>query len=136
MFSLRSQVPVLFLLAVGLCGCSGAPAAVKGKVTADGKGVTAGTIVLSPLAAEGNAFPGKPGLADIRPDGTYSVNIEPGESGLAKRFAVRFTPPPLQLTAATAKDAVIPYAGLVPKQAEVEIKAGANEINIELIPAR
>ena len=133
-FSVTSQALWLLLLAAGLCGCSGRPAAVSGTVTIAGKEVTAGSIVLSPLAAEGNVFPGSPGQADIRPDGTYSMTAEPGPSGLASRFTVRFTPPPLKLTA-SSKDVTIPYLGLVPKQAEVEIKPGAHVIDIELVPA-
>jgi len=134
MFSVRSHAPLVLLLAAGLCGCSRGGAAVSGKVTADGKEVTAGTIVLSPLAVGDNAFPGKPGLADVGPDGSYSMQLEPGPSGLARGFTVRFTPPPVRMTAATAKDAVIPYLGLIPKQAEVEVKPGNNVIDIELVP--
>ena len=135
MFSVRSPLAWFLLLAAGLCGCSGTPAAITGKVTLEGKEVTAGGVVLTPIAAEGDKFPGNPGQADVRPDGTYSMAIAPGPHGLAQRFTVRFTPPVPQLTAATAKDAVVPYAGMVPKQAEVEIRPGSNVINIELIPA-
>jgi hypothetical protein len=134
MFSVRSRTLLFLVLAAGLCGCSGGSAAITGKVTADGKEVTAGGLVLSPLDADGKAIPGKPGMADIGPDGSYSLKIEPGASGLAHRFAVRFTPPPVQMTVATSKTVVIPYLGLVPKQAEVEVKPGSNVINIELIP--
>jgi hypothetical protein len=63
------------------------------------------------------------------------MELEPGASGLAQRFAVRFTPPPAKSTASTFEVVVVPYQGLIPKQAEVEIKPGSNVINIELIPA-
>jgi hypothetical protein len=132
MFLIRAQIPFFMLLAAGLCGCSGSSAAVSGKVTADGKEVTGGGIVLAPAGAD-DALPGKPGMTDIRPDGTYSLRLELAASGPAHRFAVRFTPPPVKSTAATAKNVVIPYQGMVPKQAEVEIKPGMNVIDIELV---
>src|SRR5207249_2482525 len=108
------QAPLFLLLAAGLCGCSGKPADVNGKVTAAGKDVTAGTIVLSPVAVEGNDFPGKPGLADIRPDGTYSMVVEAGANRLPHRYTVRFTPPPVHGTDYN-KPVVAPYQGLTPK---------------------
>ena len=33
-----------------------------------------------------------------------------------------------------AKPVEVPFSGLVPKESEVEVKAGTNEINIELVP--
>ncbi len=134
MFAFRSPAPLFLLLAVGLCGCSGGSATVSGKVTAEGKEVTAGTIVLSPVAGADKPLPGKPGMADVRPDGSYSLALEAGASGLANQFSVRFTPPPVQSTAATANDVVIPFLGMAPKPAEVEIKPGKNVIDIELVP--
>ena len=94
MFSRAAPVAPLFLfLATGLYGCSGSSADVTGKVTADGKEVNAGTIILSPLAANKKVKPGSPGVADIRPDLAYSMKLESGPEGLAERAVVRFTPP-------------------------------------------
>ena len=135
MFSVRSVAPLFLFLATGLYGCSGSSADVTGKVTADGKEVNAGTIILSPLAANKKVKPGSPGVADIRPDGAYSMKLESGPEGLAERAVVRFTPPPVQMNS-KSKDVVLPYNGLVPKQAEVEIKPGSNVIDIELISGR
>jgi hypothetical protein len=134
MFPVCSRILLFLLLAAGLCGCSGGGATVTGKVTAEGQDVTGGTIVLSPIAGGDPSPPGKPGLTDLRPDGSYSISLEPGPNGLARSFTVGFTPPwPAGVTSKT-KDVVVPYQGLVPKQTEVEIKPGNNVINVELIP--
>ena len=143
MFSLRSQAPLFLLLAVGLGGCSGKLADVKGTVTAEGVAVTGGGVVLSPIGEEDNLFPGKPGMADIRPDGTFALTLEPGAKGLAQRFNVRFTPPPayhklteeeLKVTPPEDVPYFTDYVGLIPKEAVVEIKPGKNVVDIELIP--
>jgi hypothetical protein len=47
------------------------------------------------------------------------------------RFTVRFSPPATIPSVAFTKG-VIPYNGFVPKQAEVQLKPGANIVNIEL----
>jgi hypothetical protein len=136
MLSARSQA-LGFVLAAGLCGCSAGSATVSGKVTAEGKEVTGGSIILSPLGGEDNAFPGKPGVADIGRDGTYSLKLEPGKGGLAQRFAVRFTPPNLPLMPEEeARVAVVPYLGFTPRQSEVEVNPGTNVIDIELTPPK
>lgn len=139
---IRAEVPLFLILGMGLCGCSAGSATVSGKVTADGKEVTSGGVVLSPVAVEGN-FPGKPGVADIRSDGTYLLDLEPGDSGLAQRFIVRFTPPPPHPAPNAPKDLppedlplIAPYQGLIPKQAEVELKPGRNVVDIELVPVQ
>ena len=125
-------LPGFLLMAVGLCGCSSGSAVVSGKVTAEGKPVTAGTLILSPRMDD-NAFPGRPGVTEVSSDGSYTLTIEPGSNGLAERFSVRFTPAPAQGKSRKNPDAVVPFAGLIPRQAEIDIKPGKNVINIELI---
>jgi hypothetical protein len=122
-----------FLLAATLLGCSSSSATVNGKVTANGKNVTQGTLVFAPLATDGHTFPGKSGMAAIQSDGSYSLELQGGSNGLANRFAVRFTPEPIHVNS-KSKDVVVPYQGLTPKQAAVEVKPGINAIDIELIP--
>jgi len=135
MLSMRSQAYCLVLLLAGLSGCSSS-AEVSGKVTVRGKEVVGGDIVFSPLDDDGKASLGKPGMAGLGEDGSYSLKLESGPSGLAKRFAVRFTPAPLPpMPEAEARVAVSPYLGMIPKEGEVEVKPGINVINVELIRA-
>ena len=84
---------LLTLLAV--CGCSPPHADVGGRVLAAGKPVTGGSIVFAPIGSPGNSAPGKPGAAEITPDGSFALRLEPGTRGLAERYTVRFTPPVL-----------------------------------------
>lgn len=132
--SMSTRIALLLALPVGLAGCGGQTALVTGKVTTDGKEVTGGTLVLSPLDEDGKSARGRPGLADLGGDGTFKIELESGPDGLAQKCTVRYTPPPVSVTAAK-KDAVIPYAGLVPKESQIDIKPGANTVNIELVPA-
>ena len=130
----RLQAIALVLYFIGLSGCGPSIANVKGKVSADGKEVTGGGIVLSPLGTDGKAAGGKPGMADIGSDGTFSMDVEL-PSASSSRFAVRFSPPqPLPTKA--FKDGVIAYNGYMPKQAEVELKPGPNAVAIEIAPGK
>ena len=119
----------------GLSGCSGITGTVQGKVTADGKAVTAGTIVLSPLDADGRAAKGPPGMAEVGPNGEFTMTLEAGPGGLANRFSVRYAPPPVQATSKT-KNVVVPFAGLGPKEREVTINPGANVVEVQLVPLK
>lgn len=126
----RNRAAIAALVLFLLCGCARI-ARVKGKVTAEGKDVSGGGIVLSPLAGQG-ADVGRPGLADVAADGTFSLEVELSQAG-ANRFAVRFSPPTFIPTKAY-KDAVTPYAGYAPKQSEIELQPGDNQIAVELTP--
>src|SRR5579872_4948167 len=83
-----------------LAGCSGSGATISGKVTANGKEVTEGTIIISPVSSPGDTSPGKPALTPVQSDGSYALELVPGSRGLATRFAVRFTPRPIEGTRA------------------------------------
>lgn len=111
-------------------------AAVAGVVTSNGRPVSGGNVVLAPLAESKGDVPGKPAVANVADDGSYSMRLTPGLRGLAKRFRVRYSPPVLPpMKEEEAMKAVPPYAGLVPKDSEVAIAAGGNRIDIELVPA-
>ncbi len=127
---------VLVLVLVALvAGCSASSANVSGKVTAEGNAVTGGTIIISPIAEDRNSQPGKPGMADIGPDGSFTMQLKAGANGLSKRWTVRFTPPNLPpMPEAEAIKAKIPYLRYTPKMTEVEIKAGYNTLDLELQP--
>ena len=126
-------------LALGLLvGCGGGSASVGGKVTHDGAPVTGGTLQFRPIAAAGAKDPGMPSSGEIKSDGTYSLGREKENDGaIVGRHQVIYTAPAGQLDAANAKPGDLPtpspFEGLVPKQSEVEVKAGKNSVDIELV---
>jgi len=125
---------------LGLCGSwlgfSLSKAHVSGAVTVDSRPVSGGSIVLAPVAEGTQKIPGKPSAANVAENGTFSLEIEPGSQGLAKRFWVRFSPPALPaMSVEEAMKAVPPYLGLVPKEAQVDIAPGSNRIDVTLVPA-
>jgi hypothetical protein len=136
-FRLRETIRWFALLTtLAISGCSHTGATVSGTVVANGKPVTGGNIVFSPAGGNRSTAPGKPGAAEIRPDGSFVLTLEPGEKGLAERFTVRFTPPVLPpMSEAEAKVTLPPYQGFVPKQPDVAVRSGANTLDIELVKA-
>jgi len=120
------------LSAATLAGCGSSDrAVVKGKVVHNGQPVTDGSITLAPTASVGTT--GKPATGKVQSDGAFIVNTETDDDGvLIGSYEVFYNPP------ATSEDAAStsPYAGLVPKQAQVEVKAGENDITVELGPKR
>ena len=62
------------LLLVG--GCNGQPfelAPARGRVTVNGKPLTAGQVMFAPRAMQGSVEPGRPALANLRDDGTFEL---------------------------------------------------------------
>jgi len=140
----------IFLLIV-LTGCSGgakqaATGKVSGKVTYEGKPVEAGSITFTPITTGTSADTGvasKPAGGAVKSDGSYVLTTYvDGDGAIVGRHTVTFFPAAPQAPAESGGEpgkhdeapAVSPYRGLMPKEAEVEVKAGANEINIELVP--
>jgi len=128
------------LVALGLCcswlRASQSKARVSGLITVDSRPVSGGSIVFAPVAEGQQKIPGKPSAANVAEDGTFSLKIEPGSQGLAKRFWVRFSPPALPaMSVEEAMKAVPPYLGLIPIEAQVEIAPGTNRIDVALVPA-
>ena len=131
---------VAALASLGLCGSwlrfSLSTARVSGLVTVDSRPVSGGSIVLAPVAEGKQKIPGKPSAANVAEDGTFSLEIEPGSQGLAKRIWVRFSPPALPaMSVEEAMKAVPPYLGMVPNEEQVEIAPGSNRIDVTLVPA-
>ncbi len=131
-------------LLVTLIGCSGGGAPtgkVVGKVTFDGKPVTSGSLTFAP--ASGTV--GKPAVGAVTADGSYTLSTYAADDGaVVGRHKVIYSPSagdsaqqesqiPEPGKHDEAKPVEIPFSGLVPKEAEVEVKAGTNEINIELV---
>ena len=127
---------LVFSTAMMGCGESAPQAAVSGKVTYMGEAVKGGTLIFGPL---GEGKVGQPATATIKPDGTYVLGTNSTSDGaLVARHHITFSPPPQELTKEQRTDptyiAPLPaYMGMVPKQAEVEVKSGKNIIEIELV---
>jgi hypothetical protein len=126
-------------LAIG-CG-GGNKAKVTGKVVANGQPVTGGTVMFSPIA--GSAEEGAPALGEVKSDGSFALGTEnPGDGTVPGKHRVTYSPP-----AQTAPEwdgygtpppapPPSPYAGMEPKEKEVEVKAGSNDITIDLVPGQ
>ena len=94
------------------------------------------------MRASEKANPGKPGMANIQPDGTFTVSTYSQGDGavVGKNNLNSFTPPPQKPPPLPKRDTPqeapkSPYDGLVPKPSSVEVKASDNSFDIELVPA-
>jgi len=136
---MRYALVMALVLPLGVVGCGGGRIPAQGKATANGQPVTGGTLIFTPLGGSGNdKAPGKPASAEIKSDGTFSLGTErAGDGAAAGRYRVIFTPPQQELTEQQRTDGKYKapppkYMGMVPKQEEVEVKAGTT-IEIELV---
>jgi hypothetical protein len=141
----------LLLAAVGLLitlpGCSGgsaSTAAVTGKVTSGGEPVTSGSVTFAPAGGT----EGKPAVGAVQSDGSYTLSTyAQGDGAVIGKHSVVYSPggggsddveqPAIPEPGSDYENQPapeVPFSGLVPKESEVEVKAGTNEINIELIP--
>lgn len=131
----------LFALVAGLTGCgqTGSEynvAPVTGKIIFNGQPVKGGSITLRPIAAvEGKSgITGKPASGAVGEDGTFVLSTYGENDGaVVGKHQITFMPLTVGAESYTDKPAASPYLGLVPKEKEVEIKAGPNDITIELI---
>jgi hypothetical protein len=123
------------LLAPLVAGCSNR-AEVSGKVVYKGKAVTGGTVSFVPLGGESNKHPGKAGIGEVKSDGTYAITegVVLGKNKILYSAPIVELPPGKELKEGQVAPQS-PFAGLAPKQPEVEIKSGSNTIDIELGPA-
>lgn len=136
--------PRLLLATVGLIigatflGCSqGGPATepVSGKVIANGQPVTGGSLTFAPITDEPTA-PTQPAVAIVNPDGTFKIE----EGAVAGKHRLLYSAPSVEWQApdwdgkgAPPQPPKNPYAGLSPKNAEIEVKPGVNEVVVELV---
>ena len=128
---------VVFLVASAGCSESGYKVAkVKGKVTYEGQPVKGGSITFRPVSVAGAeaGMMGKPASAEVLDDGTFVLSTYGEQDGaVIGKHQVLFTPISKGAESYDDEPEPSPYIGLVPKMAEVEIKAGSNDIEIELI---
>ena len=112
-------------------------AQVRGTVRVAGAPVKGGVLIFGPV---GDGKVGRPASATINPDGSFTLGTDRvGDGALIGRHHVVFTPPPQQLTEQQRSDPnfIAPppeYFGMIPKEAEVEVKVGQNTVEIELMP--
>lgn len=125
----------LSVSALGLTGCLSSTNAVSGTVTADGQPVTGGSITLAPVAEGGSTqAAGGPVSASVGPDGKFKI----AEGTVAGKHRVMFSPPSVEQPewdgyGTPPKQNPVPYAGMTAKEPEVDIKAGNNDLKIELV---
>ncbi len=122
-----------------LTGCGGgdfAIAPVKGKVLYQGKAVDGGSVTLRPIEVAGgsNQSKGKPASGQVNADGTFLLSTYGTNDGAVIGIhTVSFFPVVAAAKSYEDKPVPSPYAGMVPKNQQVEIKPGQNEITIELV---
>lgn len=125
-------------------GCGGGDpdkkptAKVKGTVTVDGKAVSGGSLIFSPVSDGKSNMAGKSGEATIKPDGTYSVSTYGTDDGaVVGKHRVLFQPPaapaPAPGGAHTEAPPTNPLNGMTPDQPEYTVAKGDNKIDIKLI---
>jgi hypothetical protein len=127
--------------AVG-CGSGVEMGTVSGKVTYNSEPVRDGDLTFAPVASGAkSAGPARrPGMATIE-NGAFVVSTERTGDGLGVgTYTVSFNAhnPPWEApeydgNGPPPQAPVSEYAGLVPKETQVEVKEGANELNIELV---
>jgi hypothetical protein len=126
------------MLGATLVGCgNGGPATepVSGKVIANGQPVTGGSLTFAPVSDE-PAAPAQPAVAIVNPDGTFKIE----EGAVAGKHRLLYSAPSVDWQApdwdgkgAPPQPPKNPYAGLTPKVAEIEVKPGVNEVEVELV---
>lgn len=140
-------VAALLIGVVAVSGCGGGVAGkkpvakVSGKVTFNGQPVTTGTITLLPTGAAKATEAGKAGICLIQSDGSFKASTYGQFDGaIIGKHQVMYSPPSVETPVApegghAQAPPPSPYDGLVASVTEVEVKAGDNSINIELVKA-
>lgn len=128
-------------LFVGLAGCTPVGdaykvAPVRGTVTANGEPVKGGSILFRPTTnvAGESGVSGKPASGMVGDDGTFVLSTYGDNDGaVVGKHAVAYTPFSKGAETYDDKPEPSPYLGMVPKEKEVEIKPGQNDITVELV---
>ncbi|QDU25410.1 hypothetical protein ETAA8_04780 [Anatilimnocola aggregata] len=136
------NVALALAAALLLAGCgSSDKGKVSGTVTSDGQPVSGGSVSFVPVAEPGSspeapaaAASGRVATGAVLSSGSFSLSTDADEDGaLIGRHEVVYTPP--SVGGESADPALkSPYHGLVPRERQVEVKAGVNTFAIELVP--
>lgn len=119
------------------CGESGPKTyPVTGTVTTGGKPVTGGSLTFAPIGVSGDQAI-QPSVTTVQSDGTYKLD----KGTVPAKHRVLYVAPviPWEMPEWDGKGKApeapkSEFDGLVPKESEVEITAGENKIDIELVP--
>ena len=135
---LSAAACLLLAAAVLGCGVGGASKGkVKGKVVANGQPVTAGSITFMPAEPKDGDLPAS---GTVQSDGTFVITTDKAGDGAALgKHQVSFTPPQVEAPewdgyGTQPPTPPTPFAGMVVKEAQVEVKSGENDLTIELVP--
>jgi hypothetical protein len=140
-------LPLAVVIAIVGCG-SGSEfetAVIRGTVTCNGQPVSAGTLSFAPMGEANQTMVGPGTIAPINPDGTFEAEVVVGA------VRVGFTAPDIagleEEAAGTGEDAAEAKAALeaakkagpvtcnAPAEREIQVVAGENNIDIELVKA-
>jgi hypothetical protein len=129
----------MVLITISGCGSGYSTAPVSGTVTVDGTPVNGGDVTFAPMGGANVSAVGKPGSGTVQSDGTYSISTYGDNDGaVVGRHRVLYDPPEVETPEVAegehAETPESPYAGLVPKEDQVEVVDGSNTIDIELVP--
>lgn len=129
-----------FALGCGGGGDQSPTAKVTGKVVFDGKPVTGGNLTFLPKPSGANEERGKPGTAVVNDDGTFSVSTYgDGDGAVVGVHNVTYSAPSSDGGDGGGDDGhdaggtASPFEGLKPKDAEVTVDSGDNDLTIELV---
>ena len=138
---MRLKLLLSLLLVCTTAGCSNPyqTATVRGRVTAAGQPVTRGQIMFTPLVEQGSARgnnPGKPAFGVIDSQGNYVLSTYGNQDGaVIGKHQVTFLDDYDVSEAEEELYSNAPARYLVPPdKSELEVVAGKNEINLELVP--
>ena len=129
---------MVLLVSLALSGCGSSTQKVSGQVTFNGQPVTGGSLTFLPKTVEGSQEAGKPATATVGSDGKYVLGTEKADDGArVGRYQVSYSAPVAEMPAGVElkpgqSPPPSPFDKLVPKQPEVEVKTGANAIDVEL----
>jgi hypothetical protein len=124
------------------CGSGATTVPVSGKVTHEGQPVSGGSVTFVPIGAGATA--GRPAVGAVQSDGTYVLGTdEKGDGAVVGQHRVMYSPPAGEHDQGEGEhdedqaspESESPYSNLVPKDSQVEVQPGENQIDIELVPA-
>lgn len=126
---------------LAFAGCGSKTNSVSGKVTFNGQPVTGGSLTFLPQAGEGASASelGKPAATTVGVDGSYIVKPDSdGGGAVTGKHRITYSAPVIETPGVDYdRPGMIapksPFHGLRPKDEMVEVKAGENKLDVELV---